>query len=81
MQGTSREVADARYDLFVDTNPTAAYEDLAGAAGDAIAGPWADAVISRTADKSVRLVLAAQRRLAAWARSLSESGSLQRPGP
>jgi site-specific DNA-cytosine methylase len=81
MQGSSREVADARYDLFVDTNPTASYEDLAGAAGDAIAGPWADAVISRTVDRSVRLVIAAQRRLAAWARSLSSSGSGLEPSP
>ena len=47
MQGSSREVADARYDLFVDTNPTASYEDLAGAASDAIAGPWADTFSSR----------------------------------
>ena len=65
LQGAGREDADKRYDKFVELNPTASYENLAGAAGDAIAAPWADAVIARAADRSVRLVIAAQRRLAA----------------
>ena len=74
LQGAGREDADERYDKFVELNPTASYEDLAGAAGDAIAAPWADAVIARATDRSVRLVLAAQRRLAAWARTRTAAG-------
>ena len=70
LQSAGREDADERYDKFVELNPTASYEDLAGAAGDAIAAPWADAVIARATDRSVRLILAAQWRLAAWARAL-----------
>ena len=78
LQGAEKGASDARFDSFVTANPTSSYEDLAGAAGDAIAAPWAAAVINRSVDRSVLLVGAAQRRLAAWAR---ERASASRPSP
>ena len=78
LQGAEKGASDARFDSFVTANPTSSYEDLAGAAGDAIAASWAAAVINRSVDRSVRLVGAAQRRLAAWAR---ERAAASRPSP
>ena len=67
LQGNDIAETDARYDEFVRLHPSASYEVLAGAAGDAIAACWAKAVAERSTDRCARAVVAAARIIAKWA--------------
>ena len=67
LQGNDIAETDARYDEFVRLHPSASYEVLAGAAGDAIASCWAKAVAERSTDRCARAVVAAARIIAKWA--------------
>ena len=66
LQGGSVAEQDARFDAFIKANPLASYEDLAGAAGDAIASVWADAAAARSSTRCARLVAFARRFVASW---------------
>lgn len=64
--------ADAHFDRFVRVNPVASYEVLAGAAGDAIAKGYAEAVADRTTmrlaliERALRALLVVQRMARGW---------------
>ena len=66
LQGGSVAEQDARFDAFVKANPLASYEDLAGAAGDAIASVWADAAADRSSTRCALLVAFARKFVASW---------------
>ena len=66
LQGGSVAEQDARFDAFVKANPLASYEDLAGAAGDAIASVWADAAAARSSTRCALLVAFARKFVASW---------------
>ena len=66
LQGGSIMEQDARFDAFVLANPTAGYDDLAGAAGDSIASVWSDAAAARSSKRCAMLVMFAQKFIATW---------------
>ena len=66
LQGGSVAEQDARFDAFIKVNPSASYEDLAGAAGDSIATVWADAAAKRSVRRCALVVEFARKFVSSW---------------